>query len=263
MSQISAKDIQSLRQLAGVGMMEAKRALEAAGGDIDAAMKALREQGLAKATERADRDNAQGAIAIGRSGNSTSIVQIKCETDFVAKSDNFVALVQDIANSVAEKGEAGVADHQVAFDQTKISLKENIDLGHVVRFEAAEGSIIDTYLHLQAGRGVNATMVEIKGGTEELAHDIALHIAFARPKYLTRDEVPADVVAAERDTLEQITRNEGKPEAALAKIVEGRIGGYFKQICLVEQEFAKDNKQTIAGVLGSATITRFAQVEIG
>lgn len=263
MSTISAKDIQSLRQLAGVGMMEAKRALEAANGDVEAAHKALRESGLAKAGERADRDNSQGAIAIGRAGNATSIAQLKCETDFVAKSDSFVALVQAIADSVAAKGEAGVADHQAALDQTKISLKENIDLGRMIRFDAAEGCIIDTYLHVQAGRGVNATMVEVKGGTEELAHDIALHIAFAPPKYLTRDEVPADVVAAERDTLEQITRNEGKPEAALPKIVEGRIGGFFKQICLLEQEFAKDNKQTISGVLGSATITRFAQVEIG
>jgi elongation factor Ts len=260
---ISAKDIQNLRQLAGVGMMEAKKALEASNGDVDAAVKALRESGLSKAAERSDRDNAQGAIAIGRSGNATAIVQIKCETDFVAKSDNFVALVQAIATSVAEKGEAGVADHQTALDQTKISLKENIDLGRIVRFEAADGCIVDTYLHMQAGRGVNATMVEVKGANEELAHDLALHIAFARPKYLTRDEVPAEVVAAERDTLEQITRNEGKPEAALPKIVEGRISGFFKDICLVEQSFAKDNKLTVAGVLGSASITRFAQIEIG
>ncbi len=263
MSQISPKDIQSLRQLAGVGMMEAKRALEAAQGDVQAALKTLREQGLAKSSERADRENSQGAIAIGRSANATAIAQIKCETDFVAKSASFVALVQAIADSVAAKGEAGVADHQEALDQTKISLKENIDLGRMVRFDAAPGAIVDTYLHVQAGRGVNATMVELLGGNAELAHDLALHIAFARPKYLTRDEVPADVVAAERDTLEQITRNEGKPEAALPKIVEGRLGGFFKQICLLEQEFAKDNKQTISGVLNGATITRFAQVEIG
>lgn len=263
MSQISPKDIQSLRQLAGVGMMEAKRALEAAKGDVQAALKALREQGLAKSSERAERENSQGAIAIGRSADATAIAQIKCETDFVAKSEGFVALVQGIADSVAAKGEAGVADHQAALDQSKISLKENIDLGRMVRFETAPGAIVDTYLHVQAGRGVNATMVELVGGNAELAHDLALHIAFARPKYLTRDEVPADVVAAERDTLEQITRHEGKPEVALPKIVEGRLGGFFKQICLLEQDFAKDNKQTISGVLNGATITRFAQVEIG
>jgi elongation factor Ts len=263
MAQISAKDIQNLRQLAGVGMMEAKRALEAADGDVDAALKALREQGLAKSAERSDRDNSQGAVAIGTAPGATAIVQVKSETDFVAKSPEFVAFVQALADTVAAKGEAGVADHQATFDQLKISLKENIDLGRIVRFETAANAVVDTYLHVQSGRGVNATMVEVVGGSQELAHDIALHIAFARPKYLSRDEVPADVIAAERDTLEQITRNEGKPEAALPKIVEGRLGGFFKSICLVEQEFAKDNKQTISGVLANASISRFAQVEIG
>ena len=106
-------------------------------------------------------------------------------------------------------------------------------------------------------------VVLITGASQEVAHDIALHIAFAKPLYLTRDEVPADLVTAERATLEQITRNEGKPEAALPKIVDGRMNGYFKERCLLEQEFAKDNKQTIKSLLGSGTITRFAQVIIG
>ncbi len=259
----SAKDIQALRQTAGVGMMEAKKALEANGDDMDAAMKWLREQGLASMAKRTDRENAQGAVAVGTSGGTVAIVQVKCETDFVAKSPDFTKLVQDMANSVAAKGDAAVADHQNTLDQLIISLKENIEIGKIVRFEPAAGSLVDSYLHVQSERGVNGTMVEIAGGSQEMAHDIALHIAFAKPLYLTRDEVPADVVAAEKETLEQISRNEGKPEAALPKIIEGRLNGYFKERCLMEQEFAKDNKLTIAGILGKATITRFAQVTIG
>lgn len=263
MAKITAQDIQKLRQSAGVGMMEAKKALEQNDGDFEAAMKWLRENGLASMAKRSDRDNAQGAVAVGASGATKAIVQLKCETDFVAKSDDFRALVQAMADSVAADGEAAVAAHQDRLDTLKISLKENIELGRVVRFEPPAGGIVDSYLHVQNDRGVNATLVECLGTTEELAHDIALHIAFARPLYLTRSEVPASVVDAERETLTQLTRNEGKPEAALTKIVEGRLNGYFKERCLLEQEFAKDNKQTIAGILGSGSITRFAQVEIG
>jgi elongation factor Ts len=259
----SAKDIQALRQTAGVGMMEAKKALEANGDDMEAAMKWLREQGLASMAKRTDRENAQGVVAVGTAGSVVAVVQVKCETDFVAKSPDFTKLVQDMANSVAAKGDSAVADHQSTLDQLIISLKENIEIGKIVRFEPAAGSLVDSYLHVQSERGVNGTMVEIAGGTQEMAHDIALHIAFAKPLYLTRDEVPADVVAAEKETLEQISRNEGKPEAALPKIIEGRLNGYFKERCLMEQEFAKDNKLTIAGILGKATITRFAQVTIG
>jgi elongation factor Ts len=260
---ITAKDIQNLRNIAGVGMMEAKKALEKCDGNMDEAMKYLRENGLAKMAERTDRENAQGSVAVGRAGNVAAIVLVKCETDFVAKSPEFKALVQGIADSVAAKGEAAVADHQATLEQLIISLKENIEVGRIVRFEAAPGSVLDTYLHVQSERGVNATMVEIANSTEEAAHEVVLHIAFARPKYLNTADVPADVIAAERETQEQITRNEGKPEAAIAKIVEGRMGGFFKSICLNEQEWAKDNKQTIKQMVGAGSITRFAQLEIG
>ncbi len=263
MSKITAQDIQKLRQAAGVGMMEAKKALEQNEGDFDAAMKWLRENGLASMAKRADRENAQGAVAVGAAGGARSIVQLKCETDFVAKSEDFRALVQAMADSVAADGEGATAAHQERLDTLKIQLKENIELGQVVRFAPPAGSVVDSYLHVQNERGVNATLVECAGVSEEVAHDIALHIAFARPKYLTRDEVPAEIIEAERETLTTLTRNEGKPEAALPKIVEGRLNGFFKERCLIEQEFAKDNKQTIKGLLGGGSITRFAQVEIG
>jgi elongation factor Ts len=156
-----------------------------------------------------------------------------------------------------------VAERAAQLEDLKITLKEKIELGEVVRFEAAPGNVLDSYLHIQGGRGVNAVLVELSGASEELAHDIAVHIAFARPKYLAREDVPADVIEKERVTLENITRNEGKPEAAIAKIVEGRIGGFFKDVCLLEQPYAKDDKQSVSQVLGSAKIVKFAQVEIG
>ena len=123
--------------------------------------------------------------------------------------------------------------------------------------------VLDSYLHVQNGRGVNGVLVELEGGSIELAHDIAVHIAFARPEYLSREDVPADVVAAERETMLAIARNEGKPEAQLDKIVEGRLNGWFKERVLLEQPFARDDKQTIAQVLGGAAVRRFAQVVVG
>src|SRR6185295_1465531 len=135
--------------------------------------------------------------------------------------------------------------------------------GRVVQFVKGAGNILDSYLHIQSERGVNGVLVETSGTSQEVAHDIAVHIAFARPKYLTRDEVPADDVAKERATLEAITRNEGKPEQAIAKIVEGRLNGFFKELVLLDQPFAKDDKKTVSDIVGSGSIVRFAQIEIG
>jgi elongation factor Ts len=202
-------------------------------------------------------------VALVVSGNVGAIVKLKCETDFVAGSDQFKAEAQALAELVAAKGEAAVSERTAILDDLKITLKEKIELGEVARIEAAAGNVIDSYQHIQGGRGVNAVLVEIANGSVDLAHDIAVHIAFARPKYLSRDEVPADVVDKERATLETISRNEGKPEAALPKIVEGRINGFFKDVCLVEQAYAKDDKQSVTQVLGGASIVRFAQIEIG
>ena len=136
-------------------------------------------------------------------------------------------------------------------------------MGRVRRLVAAPGQILDTYLHRQAGRGVNAVAVVLEGGSDELAHDIAVHIAFTKPTYLSRDEVPEDEVAAERATLETISRNEGKPDAALEKIVEGRLTGWFKERVLLDQAYVRDEKQTITALLGSARIVAFAQVVVG
>jgi elongation factor Ts len=259
----SAKDVQKLRQMTGVGMLDARNALVETGGDIDKAVTSLREKGLASQAKRADRDASEGAVAIGRSGRVASIVQLRSETDFVAKSDQFVAFAASLADLVAEEGEAALDAKADEIDTLKITLKENISVGRVVRIEAPADGVIDTYLHLQAGRGVNAVVVALEGGTEALAHDIAAHIAFARPTYLSRDDVPEADVAAERETVEKIARNEGKPDAALPKIVEGRLNGWYKERVLLDQAYVKDEKQTIAKLLGSAKVTEFAQVVIG
>jgi elongation factor Ts len=259
----SAKDVQKLRQLSGVGMLDAKRALETNEGDMDRSMTWLREQGLASQAKRADREAAEGAVAVGRAGDVASIVQLRSETDFVAKSAEFVAMVTELADLVARDGEDAIASKNDELDRMKVTLKENISVGQVVRIEAPPGGVVDSYLHLQAGRGVNAVVVALEGGDAALAHDVAAHIAFARPSYISRDEVPAEDVEAERATVEKIARNEGKPDAALPKIVEGRLGGWYKERVLLDQAYVKDEKQTIAKLLGPAKVTQFAQVVIG
>jgi elongation factor Ts len=268
MAAFSAKDVQTLRQATGAGMMDAKKALEANDGDFDAAGKWLRERGLGKAAERSDRENSEGAVAVAVSadGGSAALVELKSETDFVAKSPDFVALVTEIAQLVADKGETAAAERAGSIDDLKVTLKENIDLGQVVRFQAGAGNVLDTYLHVQNGRGVNGILIELSGGDKDLAHDIAVHIAFGKPGALSRDEVPPADVEAEREALTNQTRLEGKPDAALPKIVDGKLNGWFKRVpggVLLEQPFAKDDKQSVQQVLGGASIVRFAQVLVG
>lgn len=263
MADYTAKDVAALRQMTGAGMLDCKNALEEAGGDVEKAAQILREKGLAGAAKRSDREAAEGAVAVARDGDAAAVVELRCETDFVAKAEEFVALADELAAVVAAKGEDAAAEMNDEIDRLRATLKENISIGRVRRLMAAPGQVLDTYLHRQAGRGVNAVAVVLDGGSQELAHDIAVHIAFAKPTYLSRDEVPEADVAAERATLETISRNEGKPEAALGKIVEGRLTGWFKERVLLDQAYVRDEKQTISALLGSAGIVAFAQVVIG
>ncbi|MEY4130014.1 MAG: translation elongation factor Ts [Actinomycetota bacterium] len=263
MADFTAKDVQSLRQITGAGMMDAKKALTENNGDFEAAKQWLREKGLAKVAKLGDRENEQGSVAAVVEGQVGAIVQLKSETDFSAKADDFTSLVQAMADVVVAKGVDALSELNEELDALKIAKKENIEVGTVVRFEAADGNILDSYLHLQDGRGVNAVLVEIEGGNKEMAHDIAVHIAFAKPPYLSRDEVPADQVEAERQALLEITKAEGKPEAAWPKIVEGRINGWYKERVLLEQSFVRDEKKSISDVLGNAKLVRFAQSYIG
>ncbi len=259
----TAQDVKALREATGAGMMDCKKTLEETGGDIEAAKQLLREKGLAASAKRDDRDNDQGVVALVVDDNVGAIVQLKSETDFVAGSDQFKAEADALVALAIAEGADAVAQRAGELEELKITLKEKIELGEVVYMAAADGNVIGSYSHNQGGRGVNGVLVEVAGASAELAHDVAVHIAFARPKYLTRDEVPADVVEAERKTLETITLNEGKPEQAVPKIVEGRLNGFFKDVCLLEQPYAKDDKQSVAQIIGDASIVRFSQVEIG
>jgi elongation factor Ts len=266
MAEFTAQDVKRLREATGAGIMDAKRALTENGGDFAAATAWLRERGLGKAAERADRDNAEGAVAVARSGDAAGLVELKSETDFVAKSPQFVTLAQELAAAVAAEGESAIDAAKDRIDDLRVTLKENIEVGRVVRLTAEPGQVLESYLHVQNGRGVNAVLVLLEGGDQELAHDLAVHIAFGQPSVLSRDEVPAEDVEAERATLEAQTRNEGKPEAAVAKIVEGKLNGWYKRVpggVLLEQPYAKDDKLSVTQFLGGATVRRFAQVVVG
>ncbi|MBA2625434.1 MAG: translation elongation factor Ts [Acidimicrobiia bacterium] len=268
MADFGAKEVQGLRQATGAGMMDAKRALTESDGDFEAARRLLQEQGLSNKDKRSDRESTQGAVALGtaRGGRMVALVQLRSETDFVAKSTDFVKLAQSIADAVATEGEAASEQFAPAVDELKVTLKENLQLGRVVRLEAGDGEVLDGYLHVQSDRGINGVAVQLAGGTPELAHEVALHISFARPGFLSRDEVPEAAVVEQRALLEAQTRNEGKPEQALPKIIEGKLGGWFKRVpggALLEQPFARDDKVTVGTLLGDARVVRFEQVEIG
>ncbi len=263
MANYTAKDVQALRQSTGAGMLDAKRALDENDGNMDEAAQWLRVQGKAGAAKREEREASQGAVSAVRNGDAAAVVELRCETDFVAKADEFVALTDELGALVAAKGEAAASELNDEIDRLRVTHKENISIGQVRRLVAEDGQVVDTYLHQQAGRGVNAVAVVIDGGDEELAHNLAVHIAFTKPAYLSRDDVPEADIEAERATVAEISRNEGKPEAALDKIVEGRMNGWFKDRVLLDQSYVKDEKQTIAGMLGSARIVAFAQVVIG
>ena len=257
----TAKDVKALRDATGAGMMDAKKALEAADGDIEAAKQALREKGLAKADARSDRDNDEGTVAVAVDGTTAAVVQIKTETDFSAKNDAVTGLAH-LADAVLAGGPEAAASHADAIDDLKVTIKENIELGAVEQIVAADGNILDTYLHSQDGRGVNAVVVEGSGVSQEDLHQVALHIAFAKPTYLTADEIPVAEVDKERESLLEITKAEGKPEQARDKIVTGRLNAWKGERALLEQGLHGD-KTAVKDSLGGGSIARFVQVVIG
>jgi elongation factor Ts len=281
MPDISAKDVAALRKVSGAGMMDCKRALEESEGDLESAKTWLREKGLAAAGKRSGRAAEQGAVDVYVDGNVGAVVELTCETDFVAKGDGFKATVATLARQAAEQGE-DIASKPYSGDSSVTvdafvkgmagSLGENIGLGRIARFEVS-GGLIEGYKHIQQERGTIGVLVEITGvdpsdpKAVEVGHDVALHIASAAPRWVSRDDVPADVIEAERAVLENLTRNEGKPEQAIPKIVEGRIGGFYKDNCLLEQGFVRDPKVTVgslvSGLGGDAKVTRFARVKVG
>ena len=262
MADITAADVKSLRDATGAGMMDAKKALVEADGDRQKAAQILRQKGLSKVATLEDRENNQGAVAIATQGNVASLVELKSETDFSAKADDFVQLTQRLADAVLADGEGAVDSLKDDLDSLKIAKRENIEIGKIARFEAAEGNVLDAYVHIQDGRGTNAVLLEVEGSDLETAHEIALHIAFAKPSALSRDEIDPALVETARSGFEELTLKEGKPEQAVPKIVEGRMNSWYGERVLPEQGMFGD-KETVQQRLGDGRIVRFAQAVIG
>ncbi len=279
MADITAQDVAALRKQTGAGMMDSKRALEESAGDVEKARTWLREKGLAQASKRAGRATEQGAVDVIVDGQAGAIVELTCETDFVAKSSAFGDLLAGLTKLVLEAGDDELESKPFqdatvgeAVKATAGRLGENMGLGRVVRFETTDG-LLDSYKHVQHERGTIGVLVELGGvdptddRAREVAHDIALHVASAAPRYLTRAEVPDKVVAAEREIFENLSRNEGKPEKALPKIVDGRMTGWFKEQVLVDQGFVREAKRSVGSLLeslaGDAEVRRFARIKIG
>jgi elongation factor Ts len=266
----SAADVKKLRELTGAGMMDCKKALEEADGDFDKAVEVLRVKGAAKAAKRgAEREAKAGLVA----NSGAALVELNCETDFVAKNDDFIAAAQQIADAAATARPADAdALRGVEVDGTTVGqlvedlavkIGEKIELGQVAVFDEP----VVAYLHRRASDLPPAVgvLVEYTGDDAEAARGVAMQVAAMRPAYVSRDEVPADVVAKEREIAEATAREEGKPEQALPKIVEGRLNGYFKDVALLDQPSVTDSKKSVKAVLDEAGITvkRFARFEVG
>lgn len=275
MANVSLADIKALREQLGTGMIDTKKALEEADGDLEKATEILRLKGAKGNAKRADRSTSEGLVAAKDNGNGTAtLIELACETDFVAKGDKFIALADSVLEAVAAAG-ATTAEEALAAPLDGKTVQETIDeLAAIIgekmelrRVAQVSGDKFEIYLHrtskdLPPQVGV---VVGYTGDDAETARGIAQHIAFANPTYLTRDEVPAEEVDRERTLVEEISRGEGKPEAALPKIIEGRLKGFFKQIALLEQDYAKDNKQSVAQIAKDAGIevVGFARFRVG
>ncbi|MFM5905874.1 MAG: translation elongation factor Ts [Micrococcales bacterium] len=274
MANYTAADVKALRDRSGAGMMDCKNALDEAEGNIEKAIEVLRLKGLKGVTKREGRSTSNGLVVARVSGGTGTLIELACETDFVAKADKFVALAEQIADAVVAAGaetlEQALAASlngktvEAAINDEAAIIGEKVELR---RIAVVKDAAVDAYLHrtskdLPPQVGV---LVAYSGSDAETAHDVAVHIAAFSPSYLTRDEVPAETVENERRIVAETARNEGKPEAALPKIVEGRVNGFFKENVLVEQDFAKDNKLSVQKVLDNSglTVSAFVRFRVG
>ncbi|MFJ2581691.1 translation elongation factor Ts [Kitasatospora aureofaciens] len=278
MANFTAADVKKLRELTGAGMMDCKKALDEAEGNVEKAVELLRIKGQKGVAKREGRDASNGAVAalIAEDKKSGVLVELNCETDFVAKGDNFVKVADAIAVHVAKTSpadlDAALASEiepgktvQQFVDEANATLGEKIVFRRFAQFDG--DGFVAVYLHktspdLPPAVGV---LVELDKENAEVAKDVAQHIAAFAPKFLSRDEISAEVLDNERRVAEATAREEGKPEAALAKIVEGRVTGFVKENAVLEQAFAKDNKKTVAKVLeeNGVALKRFARFRVG
>jgi len=274
MGNVSLEDIKKLREQLGTGMVDTKNALEEANGDVDKAIEILRMKGAKGNAKRADRSTSEGLVAAHEGAGVAYLIELACETDFVAKNEKFVALADSVLAAIVEAGadsaeaalsaSAGAGTVASMIDDQAAIIGEKVELRRVAKLT---GDAFAIYLHktnkdLPPQVGV---VVAYSGSDAETARSIAQHISFADPQYLSKEDVPADAVENERRIVEEISRGEGKPEAALGKIVEGRLGAFFKQVALLEQEYARDNKLQIKQVLEQAglSVSGFQRYRVG
>jgi elongation factor Ts len=269
MAAISASAVKDLREKTGVGMMEAKKALEEAGGDFEKAVDILRKKGLSAAAKKATRVASEGMIASAQKGGVGVLIEVNSETDFVAKNEDFQKFAKGLALLVADKAPADVAAlSQLTFDGENVEEKrnalvqkigENISIRRFERFQTNDSLAI--YLH---GTKIGV-MVEYAGGDEQLGKDIAMHIAAVNPSYLSRETVAADAVARERAVCEAQAKESGKPANIIGKIVDGKMEKFYGDNCLLEQIFIKDpdGKQKVKNILKTATVRRFTRLQLG
>ena len=245
---ISGSDVNKLRQQTGAGMMDCKRALEAAGGDFEKAVKVLREQGQASAAKRSGRATAEGLVLCRRAGAQVALVELDCETDFVAKTDDFRKLLGDFADKTLANKWNGPAD--AAQDHVKemiAKLGENISLRRLARFEGGASSVIGTYIHPTGDTGKVGVIVELEApksasseDVKSLARDLSMQVAAAAPKWVRREDVPAETVEGEKAIARSLAQKEGKPEKIWDKISDGKVNQFAQMFCLLEQPFVKD-----------------------
>jgi elongation factor Ts len=264
MTEISAAMVKQLRDATSAGMMDCKRALEETGGDFDASVTLLREKGMASAAKRADRETKEGVVHTRIEGGTAALVAVGCETEPVSKNDDFRAFAQAAVDAVFERGEDATAELEEQRVELTARLGENVQIVGARRMTAGEGESFSTYVHPPANKiGV---LLQVKGGSPELARQLAMHISFAKPTYSSRDEVPAELVAAEREILGKLPEVESKPADVREKIVEGMLNKrFYGESVLGEQTWIHDGSLTVAKALaqGGLELVDYAWFSVG
>jgi elongation factor Ts len=274
MAEFSAADVKRLREQTGAGMMDCKKALVENEGDFDKAVEFLRVKGLKGVAKREGRDASNGLVAAHVEDGFGTLVEINCETDFVAKGEKFQALAKQVLEQAVKVGAADVESLlkseiepgktvSALLDESNAAIGEKIEIRRVARLEAP---FVASYLHrTNPDLPPQVGVLFATDGPTDVARDIAMHVAALPPLYVSKDAVPSDVVENERRIAEETAREEGKPEQALPRIVEGRVNGYFKENVLLEQKFAKDQSKTVAAVLKDAGVSAvgFARFRVG
>lgn len=272
MAKITAKMVKELRDRTGAGMMDCKKALVKADGDVEKAVDILRENGAAKAAKKAGRTAAEGLAEFAIDGNNAVLVEINSETDFVATNDKFVNFVDGATKAILAAKPANVeaalkapmGDSTIGEEITNLTavIGEKITLRRFDLVSKSDDEVFGAYKH---NGGAIVALVTLKGGNEEAAKNIAMHVAAINPEYLNKDSVPADELKRQKEVFTKETENEGKPAKIVPKIVEGRVNKYLSEICLVDQPYVKDDKQTVAEYAKSqgGEVVNFARYEVG